>query len=68
MAYNLVEMISISSRYSSVPGGVIAGGWLSSPQAAGWSSEAGHKTPEERKQQTQGTVTVFTQVLHSPFW
>lgn len=35
------------SRYSSIPGRILAGSGLSSPPAAGGSSETGHKTPEE---------------------
>lgn len=49
-------MIFVSSRYSSIPGRILADHWLSSPQAAGGSSEDGHQTPEKRKQQAQGTL------------
>lgn len=69
-ADNKLEMISfLSSRYSSIPGRSVAGRWLSSPQAAGGGSETGHKTPEERKQQAQGSfpTVAFTNILHSTF-
>lgn len=52
-----------SIRSASIPGWSTSGGGLPSPQAAGWGSETGHQTPQERKQQTQGTSLVLLLLL-----
>lgn len=49
----------LSTRSASIPGWSTSGGGLPSPQAAGWGSETGHQTPQERKQQTQGTLRLI---------
>lgn len=60
-----------SIRSASIPGWSTSGGGLPSPQAAGWGSETGHQTPQERKQQTQGTSLVLLLLwycINSGWW
>lgn len=60
--------MDVSCRYPSIPGRIVAGGGLSAPQAAGGGSEAGNKTPEERKQPAQGFSLYRRVYFYSTLW